>query len=265
MPLQRLALHAPLAVPRGSADPLPAVSTGGPNAGSVLAPPSSVLLAPPGDDEGFPSHHLPYLAAWVAADDPARPWDPTPAAVRWLLQRAERLNLKLALVSDGPLTGPLPPALRYFQLRADLGSRRPAAGRAVLAYLPSLKTAARAFRLAGGGAVAVIEGPALPLTGWAAEARAIDLLTSRHQGPIPTETSARLRQLLQSLDDAAQGSDRAEAVLAALRVGGRAGLTADDIAGCLLAYGCSPRGIRRLLKLAPQASAAGSRAGRQDM
>ena len=92
------------------------------------------------------------------------------------------------------------------------------------------------------------------LTGWAAEVRARDLLTGRCQEPLPTATSAGLRDLMGSLDDGPHGADRTEVVLAALRQGAEAGLTPDYMAGCLLAYGCSPRGIRRLLTIAREAS-----------
>lgn len=258
MSLPRLAPHASLAPSERSVDPLPAVSAGGPGVRPVLTRPSPLLVESPGD-ERFPSSDVPYLAAWVPADDPARPWDPTPAPARWLLQQAERLNLKLTLVSDTPLSGALPPALRYFQLRAEVGSRRPATGRAVLAYLPSLRTAARAVRLADGGAVAVVEGPAVLLSGWAAAARALNLLTGRRQGALPAAISACFRDLVQSLDDGSPASDRTEAVLAALREGAGAGLSADYLAGCLLAYGWGPRDIRRLLQIAGQARAAGPR------
>jgi hypothetical protein len=191
----------------------------------------------------------PYSAAWIPANDAARPWDPTPAAVRWLLEQAERLQLKSVLLCDRPMTGRLPPALRYLRQRAAWEMRRPATGRAVLVYLPSLATAARAFRVAEGGAVAVVEAPELQLAAWAAEAKAVNLLAGGAQPALPPETVEPLHRLLDSVDDGWLTSSQEDAARTVLKAA-RAPLSADDVAGYLLAHGCGARTVRQVVKLA---------------
>ncbi|WP_297344219.1 hypothetical protein [Amnibacterium sp.] len=194
----------------------------------------------------------PYSAAWIPADDAARPWDPTPAAVRWLLEQAEQRHLKSVLLCDRPMEGRLPPALRYLRQRAAGEMRRPAPGRAVLVYLPTLATAARAFRAAHGGAVAVVEAPELRLAAWAAEAKAVNLLAGGTQPALPPESVDGLRRLLRSVGEGWLTPSEADVARAALR-DARAPLPADDIAGYLLAHGCGARTVRQVVKLARDA------------
>jgi hypothetical protein len=153
------------------------------------------------------------------------------------------------LLCDEPLTGTLPPALRYLRQRAVREARRPAGGRAVLAYTPKLITAARAFRAARGGAVVVIEAADLPLSGWAAEARAVSLLTGRTQPPLPPPAVLDLQRLLRSVDDGWLSPHQAEAIRAALHAAATS-LTTDDIVGYLLAHGRGARAVRQVRELA---------------
>lgn len=198
-----------------------------------------------------------YRAAWVPFDDPARPWDPTTAATRWLVQQARQLNLRLRLVTNRPLAGSLPPALQYVnecerQTKSWTGARQ-----AVLAYLPSSATAARAFRLAYRGAVVVVEGPQLPLTGWAAEVGALNLLTGRGQPELSSDVTACLQALLHLLDTDEVSSPQTDAVVADLRDMGTR-LPTGYLAGCLLAHGSGPKTVRRALELERRAFSAGS-------
>jgi hypothetical protein len=189
----------------------------------------------------------PYRAAWVPFDDPARPWDPTPPVARWLVEQAEQRHLKLTLVTDLPLEGLLPPALRYVREWERQTGTRPAAGRAVLAYLPTLATAARAFRIGYGGAVAVVEGAELPLTGWAAEVGALNLLTGAPEPALPSDTIRCLQRLLPLLHGGPLTPQQADAAITIL-CGTRTDLSAHHVAGYLLAHSCSPRTARRLLR-----------------
>jgi hypothetical protein len=127
--------------------------------------------------------------------------------------------------------------------------RRPAPGRAVLVYLPSLATAARAFRVAEGGAVAVVEAPELQLSAWAAEAEAVNLLCGSAQPALPPETVDGLQRLLGSVDDGWLTPSQEDAARTVLQEA-RARLSADDIAGYLLAHGCGARTVRQVVKLA---------------
>jgi hypothetical protein len=189
----------------------------------------------------------PYRAAWVPADDPRRAWDPTPDAVRWILQQADLLQLKPVLLSDPRLTGALTPALSYLDLRARHDRWSRVTGRAVLVMLPTLGMAARALRAAHGGAVAIIEAAEVPLAGWAAETRALNLVTGRPQEALARETLRDLGRLRRCGDGewlTPAQADAARAVLQGMATPADPG----QLAGYLLAHGRSTRSIRQLLK-----------------
>ena len=222
--------------PAGSGRPAPPIPSGDAAAapGAVVSPNRADLLVP------CPAR---YSAAWIPADDAERPWDPTPVAVRWLLEQAEHQRLKPVLLRGRPMTGRLPPALRYLERRAARELRRPAPGRAVLVYLPDLATAARAFRAALGGAVVVVEAPDLPLATWAAETGALNLVSGSIEAALPEATADGLRRMLGSADGGWLAPEEAGLALQESDVT----LSADAVTGYLLAHGCGARTVRQLV------------------
>ena len=229
-------LRVPSATEAGR--PAPSVRPGG------GATPITAL--PPDGTDALPPCWARYRAAWIPACDAARPWDPTPEAVRWLLEQAEQLRLKPVLLRGRPTEGRIPPALRYLERRASRELRRPAPGRAVMAYLPDVSTAARAFRGAEGGAVVVVEAPGLSLAAWAAEAGALNLLSGRTEAALPPATADGLRSLLGSVDGGPLTRAQEGAACAAARESDAA-LSADAVTGYLLVHGCGARAVRQLV------------------
>ncbi|MCM1950953.1 hypothetical protein NC315_37175 [Streptomyces sp. G2] len=123
-----------------------------------------------------------YAAAWVPDDDPARSLDvAAELAVLWVLRQAEALHVTPVLVTQTKEQWTLgPDAIRRLATTSDTvtdrGSRPSGDRRAVLAYLPRYRDMYRAVPYARGGALAVVEYRADPLSGWAMETQAVNLV-----------------------------------------------------------------------------------------
>ncbi|MFE9046206.1 hypothetical protein ACFYOG_35630 [Streptomyces sp. NPDC007818] len=123
-----------------------------------------------------------YTAAWVPDDDPARSPDvAAELAALWVQQQAEALHARPVLVTQTKEQWTLgPDAIRRLATASDTvtdrGSRPSGHRRAVLAYLPRYRDTYRAVPYARGGALAVVEYGADPLSGWAMETQAVNLV-----------------------------------------------------------------------------------------
>lgn len=198
-----------------------------------------------------------YSAAWVPDDDPNRPWDEAAAlAVDWVLGEARRLGAAPLLVTPTKQqwdagAGPI----QRFALEYDAAtprSSRPSPGAGpVLVYVPDYRTFDFAARCARGASLAVVESIGTPLSGWAVEARAINLLTGE---VTPDERTAEQRTALDRLHfygnngwTTGFGKNQAGKILLDLR---RQGLLDQHmILGCMLAKGHSADAVLRLEKM----------------
>ncbi|MEU0102846.1 hypothetical protein [Streptomyces sp. NPDC006267] len=123
-----------------------------------------------------------YTAAWVPDDDPARSPDvAAELAALWIQQQAEALHTKPVLVTQtkdqwtlGP--GAIRKLARISDTVTDRSTRPSGHRRAVLAYLPRTRDMYRAIPYAHEGALAVVEHGADPLSGWAMETLAVNLV-----------------------------------------------------------------------------------------
>jgi hypothetical protein len=194
-----------------------------------------------------------YRAAWVPDDDPERQWDDAAAlALDWLGRQAADLGGEVVLVTHAFENAHAGGSLRrfvrgrtHFTVRSAQGGQRGP----VLAYVPTLQALRVAMSRARGSALCVVECVGTPMRGWAAVARALNLITGQ------TETlNSRLREHLENLKfygNNGYGNDfdrrGARRILNDIRAAGL--LDRDLIIGALAAAGISVHGQEEIAKL----------------
>ncbi|MFI6967113.1 hypothetical protein [Streptomyces sp. NPDC050255] len=141
-----------------------------------------------------------YTAAWVPNDDPARSLDvASELAAAWILRQTKALGIKPVLVNQTQDQWSMgPDAIRRLSgicdTVTDRGKRPIGHRRSVLAYVPRYRDMHRALPYARDGALAVVELMSDPLSGWAMETHAVNLVdgqTTRDMEPRPANPAGR--------------------------------------------------------------------------
>lgn len=190
--------------------------------------------------------------AWVPDDDLERDWSVAAGlAAQWVDGRAREEGAAAVLVTNA-LDWLGVPELDEFgsrhirtSLRAD--RRRVGPGRGpVLSYVPGPEQLAFAMTLGQNSSVAVVEGNAFSVQGWAAWLGATNLLTGERQRPLPGHVREIVERLaFHSRNNFADPSGKREAQRALSSLGGSKEL--EIAAGALLARGSRAKAVKKLL------------------
>ncbi|HWC35471.1 MAG TPA: hypothetical protein VG650_11680 [Mycobacteriales bacterium] len=211
---------------------------------------------------------VPYDAAWVPDDDPERPWDDAAVVcVEWTLDQADKRGIAPLLVTptqsqwECGARAVVEMAHRFDATTPRSKQRRTASPRAVLAYVPDWEAVDIAVCAARGGTLAVVETESYPLSGWAAEAAALNLMTGSVSGAALAETHRADLEHLSFVGNNGwadnYGKEAAVRTLQTMKAKG--GLDAGVILGFMIAAGHAGRRVERLSKLIDRVAAGSDR------
>jgi hypothetical protein len=135
-------------------------------------------------------------AAWVPDDDPERDWEEAAEiAVEWMLAEATQHAGDPLLVTPTQHQWDATPALHAFTQRFEAttprGRRALSGNRPVLAYVPDYDTFSLAAGYARKSVLVIVESESHPVSGWAMEVGATNLLTGEVTKDTRTKEQAK--------------------------------------------------------------------------
>jgi len=198
--------------------------------------------------------------AWVPDNDPERPWDEAAdLAADWIWERSQVEGVKPLLVTktfqNARGIGSLEEIAREGSQATPQGKQRFEHG-PVLAYVPDERTLRLALNLARGYSLVVVETVSFPLSEWAADARAINLLDgSTNCSALPDNVKADLdHAVFFGGNNGWTGTHEKEHARNHLLRHVRAGcLAPEQAASYVMAKGVSDKGAKRLRALLEKA------------
>jgi hypothetical protein len=192
-----------------------------------------------------------YTAAWVPDDAEHRPWAVAFAlAADWI----EGQSGQPLLISPRNQQDAFPAMTAFADTHSSTTLGRGRSFRhsgPVLAYMPDYEMMDLATEVASDASLAVVETIEYPMTGWAMQVRAIDLVT----GEVTPDTRAdsQRRELDQVFfygnNGWAPASDRERATAVLQPLLGEPGMSKDIVLGHMIAKGANGKGVARLAKV----------------
>lgn len=187
-------------------------------------------------------------AAWVPEGSEQDFNEAATLAVRWIRERCSEERTSAVLVLNALGAADSVPALRGFEVTSPQSRTRPASGRPVLAYVPSIESLAYAEELARNSSLAIIEGFSFSVRGWARERGAVNLLQPEKRPELSDERWVKALDRLTFHKNNGYGDTLgkkvARDVVSQLRVTGL--LDRDELVSAMAARGASARALKAL-------------------